>query len=296
MSHSFPCGAGRALGTVVAFALPWSAGTLASEPKDMTPPGPAAVDTSPESLAGPKVVTKPSENSIVRRDAMGKLIVPEANPAQAALELLTLTDAEKIATRAVIVARSRAFDEFFQAHTGEIVNIVNDLQSGNTREGIAASLQLMKTARSVKELGPLTDQLAAALPTEKASLLRKHVDEYTSAAMASERAEAKAAGEPTDDTAVAARLTLKNFGNELKAAYERTLVQGAADFEKFIKELDLSSQQEAKLRTLVQDAATRGEPGVSQRERTAIFMELWRDLSAKQRKKLAAAIRDRGGR
>jgi hypothetical protein len=271
---------------------------LAAEPAAQPTKNPQqGAGDAPESLAGPKVSTKANARSLVRRDGMGRLVNLEVNPAQAALEIMQqyglLSDQEQVATRAVIVARAKAFDALFEKNIGALVNVFNDVQSGKKRQAFVALKGVMEKHKGEKALGPVTDQLAAVLPAEKAAVLTKLVDAYADAAMEQERADAKSEGEPTGDESIALRVSLRTLGAELGGAYQRTLVQGGAEFDKLIKDLELTSEQEGKLRTRVQEALTSGEPGVSQNERTAIFMDLWRDLSAEQRKKLAAAMRER---
>ncbi|MCU0689543.1 MAG: hypothetical protein MUE97_07385 [Phycisphaerales bacterium] len=269
---------------------------LATSPETQPEAKPAAKpSTAPESLAGPKVAVAEAPKSIIARDGMGRLIRPEVNPAEAAVRLIDLTEAEQASVQRVLAARSRLWDELVEKNVGALVNIFNDYQSGQARQALLALSQLIDRSPELRRAEPLTDAIAAVLPPEKAKALRAMVEQYADAVMADERSQAQAAKEPSSDALIAKRIEVKMAGIELKNAYERTLVQGSRQLDTLVADLELTSEQEATLRQLIMDAATSGKPGVTDAERKAIIATMWRDLSSEQRTKLLNMGRDRRG-
>lgn len=267
-----------------------------AKPAPRPAPGPAVTpSTAPESLAGPKVAVAEAPRSIITRDGMGRLIRPEVNPAEAAVRLLDLTGDEQASVQRVLAARSRLWDELVEKNVGALVNIFNDYQSGQVRQALLALSQLIDRSPELRRAGPLTDAIAAVLPPEKAKALRAMVDQYADAVMADERAQARAAGEPGSDAIIARRIEVKMAGIELRNAYERTLVQGSRQLDTLVADLELTGEQEARLRQLIMDASTSGQPGVTDAERKAIIATMWRDLNGEQRTKLLNMGRDRRG-
>jgi len=122
--------------------------------------------TEPPLLSGPKVETDPSDESLVRRGFDGQMERTREQPELAALDLLGLSDEERAAVDKVLAKRAALVDGVVQANM-ETVSQLGQARRAQDREGVREATQALRIAlEPVIEQGPLTEVVAAALPSD----------------------------------------------------------------------------------------------------------------------------------
>ncbi len=239
-------------------------------------------------LSGPKVKETQTERSLIRRDFRGRVQRLEANPAEAAVELLSLDAATKAKVQAVLDERTAMIDRLVRDNLELLVKF----QNTNDRRG---KLGLLREYREVfKELeakGKLQDQVKAVLPKDQATrydeLIAGYWDTIVADAAQEANQESKNAKEPAKQAnrgEILIREGLLAFGGEIRRSYERQIAAKTKELEEFLAKLGLSPEKEAKIRTMFSDSfqATMGKPTPQQRRDLAL--RVLGELNAEQRK------------
>lgn len=249
-------------------------------------------------LHGPAVhVAAPARQTLVEREFDGRLKRLDIDPAIAALGLLGLPDEQRNAADKVVNERYTMLDALVREHGVEIFTLSQDLktarESGDRAGARRALAGLAKLARPVLVRGRLSDEIGAALPVERRDEFAAIVEEYSAAAVADRMSRTDEFGEnPTRPQAETAE-ALANMGQEFRGAYERTIKASGGEFDRLLKELDVTPEQEGQIRAKVTDLYlhSKGAPG---RLRVAgAFLDSYRVLNAEQRMKLAHIISER---
>lgn len=291
------------------------------------------IDEPADVLGGPKVAAPAApKKSLVQRDSEGKLVLLERQPAEAALELIDLDDKSKEKAQQVLLARSKAMDAFLQENLLEVAAAANAFQSGQAQEGLRQIMVLRGRSPALRGREKLADELAAVLAKPQADALKAMVKEYWEA-IAKEGAdqgqrEARAemdkdAGDATpmsmtesDDNqgmnpiqrglaraggggAAIAREALRLLGQDIKAAYERTILSQVAELEEALKRLNLKPEQESRVRRHIEEsfsqAATKGRGEASRKAAgTRAFLKIWQELDTEQKQELLKIMREKG--
>jgi hypothetical protein len=289
-------------------------------------------DAPEDVLGGPRVAVPVAKKTLVQRGSDGKLVLLERQPAEAALDLINLDAKAKEKTQAVLLERSKAMDSFIQDNLLEVAAAANAFQSGQAVEGLRQLAILRGKSPALRGREKLADQLAAVLPRAQGDELKALVKEYWDA-IAQEGAEqgeremkaemeagpGKGGDEMMGEApqvrepgavrrglaraggtgGAVAREALRLLGQDVKAAYERTILRQAADLEEILKRLNLQPQQEAKVRRHIDEAlseaASKGLSESSKKAaRTKAFMKIWMELDADQKQELMKVLRERG--
>jgi hypothetical protein len=258
------------------------------EPPTEQPKTEPAPGSSTDVLSGPKVKETQTERSLIRRDFRGRVQRLEANPAEAAVELLSLDAATKAKVQAVLDERTAMIDRLVRDNLELLVKF----QNTNDRRG---KLGLLREYREVfKELeakGKLQDQVKAALPKDQAArydeLIAGYWDTIVADAAQEAKQESKNAKEPAKQAnrgEILIREGLLAFGGEIRRSYERQIAAKTKELEEFLAKLGLSPEKEAKIRTMFSDSfqATMGKPTPQQRRDLAL--RVLGELNAEQRK------------
>lgn len=235
---------------------------------DEPAPKPSAVEDG-NLLAGPKVTgSAPGagdakegmrRDTLIERDFEGRVRRVETHPAIAALELIGLSDEEKAATSRIIAERDAVLDRAVQAHLKDLEQASNAGQSGDEAGALAYLRPIIDDTSELRERGRLLDELAGAVGKEHAQRLRQLHDEYWRAIVD----ERMTLGNPRKPDKKLSRFeagafeTVAQLGQELRRSYERTVGLQARDFEALIAKLNLTPEQESKVRAITSEIVQR---------------------------------------
>jgi len=272
-------------------------------------PGPANPITKRPSqapadpLSGPKVAPAAAGPSIVERDFEGRLRFPEVRPEEAALAKLDLTPEEKAATQAVLVERAALFDQLVRENLDLLLKGMSARESGD-KEALAAVLKEYNIAlRPIVAKGQLADQLEKVLPAPKGEQLQAMMREYWRAVYDDANAGTEDVVSPQRNLpghvgprgrhtmhGVLTQEAIRLLGTEVKAAYDRVAEQGNRRLEDAIKVLELSPEQEAKVRSLAVDFGQETKLNPTPAQQTALFRKIMAELTPEQRAKMLELV------
>lgn len=242
-------------------------------------------------LAGPKVVERErTKASIVEREFDGKLKRLEQHPALVALDKLDLSPEQRAKATEVVISRNTQLDTIVRDNLREIIEAALAKQAGDQAATRAKFGELLKKARPFLDRGTLMSELRPALPIDQYQQLKNAVDEYNAAA--TKDAMSSPSGKRQNRLGAALAQGFEGFGLEVKASYERVFADRNKEFEELLQHLDLTPEQESKVRQKVLDLVqkTYGKPTKAQQVR--VFLDIYSELTPEQRKKLAQRIGD----
>ncbi len=272
----------------LAIALVLAAGSTALAQNQ--PPAQPANDA----LAGPTVQETKAKPTLIKRDFNGLLVRPDLAIEEAALDLLDLTDEERAATGKVLDERAAILDSV----VGNNLDLLIQFNGAADRnpQSIKAVRDFATKLEPLRARGRLIDELAQALPADKAQDLRDLHKEYWQAIIKEESDNARKAGEQGRPREILATETLKAFGAEIRRSYERRVVSGTRELDELLARLGLSPETEGQVRKITQDwfQETLGRPTEAQRRQltTRIFAVLKPDERARVLREIYS---DRGG-
>lgn len=271
----------------VSFAQGDDPGTPAARPATLPAPGSDA-----DALRGPTLTKHPDrpERSIVQRDFQGRLKKLEENPAMVGLGKLSLSAEEKKQVEKVIGDRAAALDMIVRDNLKLIIELAQAKQSGDAEATNRFQAQVLERASPYFKRGTLMNEVRPALSEEHAAELKRMVDEYNTVA-AEERMADPMSG-PKKDNKFGALLAqgFEGFAAEARASYERVIGGGGKEFESLIKLLQLTAEQESRIRQRAGDLfqKTYGKP--TKRQQFGLFMDIYAELDVEQRHRLAEYI------
>ncbi|MBS0197650.1 MAG: hypothetical protein JSR77_12925 [Planctomycetes bacterium] len=244
-------------------------------------------------LAGPKTAAGAAAPTLVERGMDGRLVRPEARPEVAALALITLTPEQREPVTEFLNTRAAKVTELLKDHRDLLLKIQAARQS-DAREELMPLLRELRSFAVPLVEPPLMEQLAAKLPGEQAGQLRSIVGEYMRAVMAEESA--KAPDNADRRGAVAAQYTpipprievmllvrelARTLGEVVKERKERT--------DALIKPLDLTPEQDAKVRAIIRNAGEQANGSPSAQARREMWEKIMQELTPEQRVKAREA-------
>ncbi len=252
-------------------------------------------------LAGPTVGADASKPTLVRYDFSGEFQRLERHPAEAALDLIReradLDDATQAAIEAILNERRKILDELVIDRLDLLIKLGNGGDDRDRNEAIAALRQAMAPL-AVK--GPLGERIREHLPADAAKEHERLEKQYVRASVADRLAllEAEDTGErrPRGLRMRAQAIeTLVGLGAEVRGAYERTLVQDGQQLETLLNSLNLSPEQDGKVRAIIAQYTDKALLDKKSREndgtRMAVFLRVAAELTAEQRRTLIESAR-----
>lgn len=259
------------------------------------PAAATAQTETPAPLQGPRVSEPDAKPTLVQRDFAGKLRRLEVSPEEAALALMKLDAEAEAKTRSILNERTAILDRIVLENLDLVVRIHNARAGGDRRELLMLLAELSVALKPLTDRGTLSEELVGALSLDQAVTFKALVREYNQAAAAETQAEARAAGERLTVRQVAAREALIVLGTDIKRSYQRQIASKTAEFEQMLVQLDLTPEQESKVRRMVLDyaAAAKGKP--SQDQRRALFYRIMEVLDAEQQRTLVRLFVERDG-
>lgn len=256
-------------------------------------PASLALADEPPPLAGPKVPDpdKPRSDSpsIVSRDFDGKMRPLDNTPVAAALAKLDLDEPTRKAVDDVLAARARDMDAFVRDNLQQLALLKNAKVSGD-REGFRRELlAVLQLAKPITDKGPLVEQVASVLPPAKADQLRAMVKEHARAKVAERMDDGGDASSqrPAGRFQAIMAEQLGGIGEEIKAAYERTVKSKSGELDRIGKHLNLTPEQESKIQQAYTDLfqKTLGKP--TRAQRLALFSSILSELTPEQKRLFA---------
>lgn len=265
------------------------------------PPGRTPEEVFPQSdhdlLRGPGVELLEGL-TLVRRDAEGRLVRPDATVEEAAVDLLRgmLDEEARRRVDEVLATRSGEWDAFFRENVKEIIQLQSDLAAGP--QGRASAMEtlreLSKEAPSLEDHRVFRDELAGALPEEARAKFEEITREYREALLEEVRGEAEKRGVSLR-RAVQEEM-VRAFGGEVRRAYERETTLGKERLEETIAALNLTPEQEPRVRNAIQTFGQKQRLGTaSAADRRELFRTLAGVLNEEQLRTLLSFVRGRKG-
>ncbi len=300
----------------------WGAGPSTAEPKPEMAPAP----TDP--LAGPRVRESGTDRpagapTLIERTFEGKLKRYDTRIEEAAAQRLNLAPTERESVNAVLAARAAKMDGIVRENVELLLKGVSARESGDRKLIRENLLAMREKFGDLADRGGLLDELADAIPTERADELRAMVQEYWRALIEEETAkqrrdrvkfmeDAPADGEPgehdaKDDPApdmdsmpspragnrqVLTRLALEEFGREIKRSYDRIAQDGQKRLDEVITQLALTPEQESRVRQIVLQHAQEAKLNPNAKQKSKLFFDVLRELTPEQRRKFMELVRE----
>lgn len=213
-----------------------------------------AEPADPPALAGPSVTDTKAPPSLVQRDFEGKVKRLEEPADEAALALLPLTPEQRAKADAVLAQRHALLDRLVL----ENFQTVSRLRGAPADERRQVFLELREALRPLRERGSLADELRPVLTSEQHERHAELVGEYF-AAITDETAPGEAMGEQprraVDRAGAAGRELIQQIGVAVRRSYERTIGQQQKELEATLAALNLTPEQDAKVRKIILDSA-----------------------------------------
>lgn len=295
---------------------------------DVEPPAEPAPHTNP--LAGPSVGGDEAAGgaTIVVRDFSGKIKRPDMRPEVAALEVLSLSDREREATRQVLAQRAATLDKLVRENIDLLLRAQAAREGDDRAEKQAVLKEITRAFAPLGEGGTLQAKLMAELEPANAAKFRAVLHEYWRA-RAREAAPQRddkpptkqpaaqrqrgdelmrdAASDPMRDGAAGhdvealltkrqrqalARIAAETLGQEVRRSYENLAADGAARLDAVIEALALTDEQQTKVRAIVTEFAQESKLNPTRMQRLKLFLRVSRELTPEQRRKFIDLARD----
>lgn len=267
----------------------------------LTPVSPgqtADAPATPDPLSGPSVDPADAGPTIVERSFDGSLKRPDIRPEEAALRKLTLTSAEQAAADAVLADRAAMLDGIVRDNLELLVRAQGARASGDGVEIAKVNKEFREALHPLALKGRLGEQLAAALEPDNARAFNRMVREYYRALVVQGN-KGKPDGDPmpgdVDEMtimdsggtggrrAALVRQLGEVFGQEVRRSYERIAAEGQARLDDLVKALDLSPEQDAKVREIALDFVQKNLKYPTQAQRAEVFRKVLAELTPEQR-------------
>lgn len=203
---------------------------------------------SPDPLAGPRL-SADVYATLVRRDIEGKLVAPAPNPAEAALNLVSLDEGSRRAINAALNIRGQHLDHAVIINLPFI--IIAQSAQGGANKPLVAGVAAIALARSREFLAvdDLESLIASQLPTLQRSQYRALLQDYWHQfALDAARDRAAKGQDPAPESLLIVEAKLKLVGEEAARSFERTLRSGDLFHYWFSRHLGLSPDQAGRFR------------------------------------------------
>lgn len=246
-------------------------------------------------LSGPAVQQTPRV-TLVARDFDGRLKRLDAHPVEAALQRLTLSPSERESAQRVLRERTAIFDRVLQDHFDLLQRLGAAGAAGEKAEAVRLLGEIMGLLTPLTARGPLEVEMGRELSATNRAAMNRLLNEYHDAVAADgvwEDGRVVRQGNRVE-ALIAERVRL--LALETERAFKRVVGSGEADFEKLIAELELTPEQESRVRAQVQSFFERTMFKPTERDKIGLFLSLTAFLTADQQMILVKRIRESEGR
>ncbi len=231
-------------------------------------------------LAGPRVADRSGELTLVSRDYAGALKPLETSPEVAALELLVLEPEARTAVDNVLAERAALWDKVVRENIDLLVRFQTATAAGDRTEQGTLLMELAAELRDLRARGTLQNEISGLLTDDLAEPFDAIVDEYR-AAVVQELVESSPEGLRLWQAR--RRVALQEMGQQIARAYDRVVVSASSDYEALLAKLALSTEQEAKIRRMVQEFGQETMLNPTQAQRRELLLRILPELTPEQR-------------
>jgi hypothetical protein len=251
---------------------------------------PSAATPQPDEplLSGPKVDIEPTGTTLVRHDIHGRLRRLDALPELAAVELLDLSDATRAKVDRIITERTALFDRFVIKSLDLFIELESADIAKDTFEQSRLLGVMFHRLEPLTRRGSLGREIAGVLPRDQRVRFRSLVRSYWTAVLDDERAMAENAGEKIGRLDIFRRETERQLRTAIEQSIERQTTALGIGIEIILQRLDLNTEQNAKVRELIEDAMDRNGGEASEDDQGLLMLKVLSVLDERQR---AIAIR-----
>lgn len=246
----------------------------------------APIPASSDPLAGPRLIAAVYA-TLVRRDIDGALVAPEPNPAEAALQLISLDEGSRRAINTALNMRGRNLDHAVIINLPFLI-VAQSGQAGANKPLVAgvAAIALYRS-REFLAVDDLETLIESQLPEAQRSHYRALLNDYwRQYALDGAQARAAKGEDPAPESLLIAEAKLKLVGEEAARAFERTLRSGDLLHYWFARGLGLTPEQAEPFRTtLAAYSQEHGGDGDSAAKRQ-LLQDLRRSLNTTQQRTL----------
>lgn len=323
------------LATIAGVAAVCITAALHAEPEPtVTPkadPAPKAEPAPEAVLGGPRIPVREVRPTLVSLDSQGKLVPLDERPEIVAVGMIGLSGDAKKAADKVLNEHGAAVSKALNEHQAIFLQIQSARQSGDQRLASQITRELRQKAPQLWE-PPLLDQLAKAIPVEKAVQLRSIVNEYLNE-LAKEgapggdkrRAPARTpaatgpsggspmtggdgdsmmsgpsegsptpAASPLDDPQTLRRIENNLVVREMARSLKSLVEMRREQTDRLLAGLGLTPEQDAQIRKLIHDTGTQSKDArPSQADHRALIEQIKKLLTVEQQQQLAKNMQNR---
>lgn len=245
-------------------------------------------------LSGPTVEKEAKEATLVHRGYDGELEPLDAPPEVAALDLLHLDGETREKIEDILTERAAFIDGVVIRNIQTLVEFQAAKAAGDISAQLEMLAPLIEQLRELRLRGRLVDQIKRTLPAGVRDEYQRLVLDRQMAELSDLKAEAEVEGVPNPDAVAARRYFFAALGQEIKASYDRVVVQNTQRFDELLAKLDLDPETEGDVRRLVTDFAQRTALNPTAEQRRELFGQVYRILPADARRRLADLFRPGG--
>lgn len=240
-------------------------------------------------LTGPSVDATKAKRSLVERDYEGKVRRLEIPAEEAAIGLLGLSEMDRAKADEVIRERAATLDKVVIENVDLLLEMQTARASGDMAKVRDVIQRFTAKLEGLRSRGKPVDEIASALPEANREEYRRLVKEYHRAVYDELAQEAKSRGERWRPREIIARQVAQAVGAEVKRSYERQIGSRTQEFEQVLARLDLSPEQEAEIRRMVNQWAQEVKLNPTPTQRREIVEKVLSKLTPTQRR---AALRE----
>lgn len=267
-------------------------------------------------LSGPTVSPAKIGPTIVERTMDGSVRRVEVRPEEAAVRKLTLDPEESARVEAVLAERARDLDQIVRENIDLLVRVQSAKAAGEPKALNQVMQEFREAMRPLAVKGSLAQRLHEALSPDHAASFDLMVRDYFRALVA-EGNKSRPMGDPMDDSdgasdsptattpgtapgtpggapppprkaerrAAVVRQYVEVFAQEVRRSYERISAEGHQRLEELVKRLELSPEQEAKVREMATELGQKTKLNPTPAQRAELFGKVLVLLTPEQRAK-----------
>lgn len=248
----------------------------------------AAPPAGADALRGPSVRSEPAVQTIVERDAAGRVKRLDSSPEEAAIARLTLDDATRANVDHLVHEREAAMDKAVRENLDLLMELHAAASGGDKRGAITILWTLIQRAPVVGQGALFRASLMEALPAQQREQAQGMVNAYRDAVRQELEAEASRDGAPSLRE-LAGKERADALGRELHRATYRIIDFGRARLEETIALVGATPEQEARIRAIATEWGQRTKLNPTPEDERELRREIAAVLTPEQVAKYVAA-------
>lgn len=255
-------------------------------------PEPAA-DAPAPLLTGPAVEPAASAPTLVRLNYEGRIErVADAQPEEAALELVDLDDASRARIDARLEERARLIDAAVVEHYQTLLELYTAFGAGDQAEVIRLYLEFISHLQPIFEGGGLPRQLGSEMPQPVRREYARLLTEYYAAVAADilEHPEDQQGNPPVSRADALRNYKIGLLMEEVGRSFNRIIEQKVDEFEELLSALRVSPEREGELRAMVERLAPEIGLNPTEAQKREVFMQIMELLEPDERQRLLAYV------